>query len=186
MAYGTDMTQSLRGIFIPLWLMARPEVGHGAKLLYVLLAQKAGVKGIARAFVPGLATELGDDEAQIYRYLTELECRGLVEVRRQDVEAEILHCAFPAYEPSGRASAREIYRGKLDGRRQHPDSRHSLEICVRYAKAKKQAGEGIRNVYALGTHFHRTGYQDEEIDIFLNSGETFDVSSDLGDIGDVQ
>ncbi|MBA3241428.1 MAG: hypothetical protein H0T60_09425 [Acidobacteria bacterium] len=186
MAYGTDMTQSLRGVFIPLWLIARPEIGHGAKLLYVLLAQKAGVKGIARAFIPALATELGDDEAQIYKYLNELESRGLVEVRRQDAEAEILHCAFPAYEPSGRASAREIYGGKSDGRQQHPDSRHSLEICVRYAKAKKRSGEEIRNVYALGTHFHRTGYQDEEIDMFLTGGETFDVSADLSDAGDIQ
>jgi hypothetical protein len=56
MAYGNDMIQSLRGVFIPLWLIARPEVGHGAKLLYVLLAQKAGVKGVARAFVRALAT----------------------------------------------------------------------------------------------------------------------------------
>lgn len=185
MAYGTDMTQSLRGVFIPLWLIACSEVGHGAKLLYVLLAQKAGVKGVTRAFVPVLATELGDDEAQIYGYLNELECRGLVEVRRQGSDDGILHCTFPAYEPSGRGREREIYAEKSD-RRRYPDSRHGLEICIRYAKAKKQAGEGIRNVYALGTHFHRTGYQDEEIDLFLAGGETFDVSSDLGDVGDIQ
>jgi hypothetical protein len=185
MAHGTDMTQSLRGVFIPLWLIARPEVGHGAKLLYVLLVQKAGVKGVSRAFVPALATEMGDDEAQIYRHLSELESCGFVEVRKQDAEAEILHCTFPAYEPSGRGRAREIYARKSDGRRP-PDSRHSLDSCVRYAKAKKRAGEGIRNVYALGTHFHRTGYQDEEIDLFLAGGETFDVSSDLGDVRDIQ
>ncbi len=80
----------------------------------------------------------------------------------------------------------DIYGEKSDGQRRHPDSRHSLETCVRYAKAKKRSGEGIRNVYALGTHFHRTGYQDEEIDLFFASGETFDVSADLGDAGDIQ
>lgn len=122
MAYGTDMTQSLRGVFIPLWLIACPEVGHGAKLLYVLLAQKAGVKGVTRAFVPALATELGDDEAQIYRHLNELERCGLVELRRQGAEADILSCAFPAYEPSGRASARDSYSGKSEGR-WHPNFR---------------------------------------------------------------
>jgi hypothetical protein len=185
MAYGNDVTRSLRGVFVPLWLMARPEVGHGAKLLYVLLAQKAGVRGVARAFVPALATEMGDDEAQIYRHLNELESRGLVEVRGREAESGILCCAFPSYEPPGRAGGREIYGGELGGRRP-PASRHGLETCVRYAEAKKRAGEGIRNVYALGTHFHRTGYQDEEIDMFLTGGGDFDVSPDLSDVGDIQ
>ncbi len=184
MAYGTDMTHSLRGVFIPLWLITRPDIGHGAKLLYVWLAQKAGVKGVAHAVVPALAIELGDDESQIYRYLNELESRGFVEIRRHGEGDVILHCAFPAYEPSGRAGERELDGGKSEGR-QPPASRHRHETCVRYARAKKRAGEGIKNVHALGTYFHQTGNQDEEIDMFWAGGETFDVSSDPGGGGDV-
>jgi hypothetical protein len=51
-----------------------------------------------------------------------------------------------------------------------PRSRYSREVCVRYAKAKQSAGEEIRNVYALATHFYKTGDQDEEIGVFLRNG----------------
>jgi hypothetical protein len=186
MNYGLDMTHSLRGVFTPLWLIARPEIGHGAKLLYVLLAQKAGIRGVSHAFVPALATDLGDEEAQIYQFLSELEISGLIEIRRQNAEANMVRCGFPACEPPGRVGARRIYDGKRGWPSRQNGSKHTLENCVRYAKAKKRAGEGIRNVYALGTHFHKTGYQDEEIDLFLAGGETSDVSSDIENVEDIQ
>jgi hypothetical protein len=179
-------TNALRGVFVPLWLLARPEIGQGAKLLYVMLAQKADVRGVSNAFVPALATALGDDETQIYQFLNELENYGLIEIRRRSVEANIVRCVFPACEPPGHVGTRGIYerkRGQLSGQN---GSKHTLENCVRYAKAKKRAGEGIRNVYALGTHFHKTGYQDEEIDLFLARGEAFDMSSDIENVEDIQ
>lgn len=186
MNYRPDMTHSLRGVFIPLWLIARPEIGHGAKLLYVLLAQKAGVRGVSHAFVPALANDLGDEEAQIYQFLNELENYRLIEIRRQSAEANMVRCVFPACEPPGRVGAQGIYDVKRSGPTGKNGSKHTLENCVRYAKAKKRAGEGIRNVYALGTHFHKTGYQDEEIDLFLAGEEAFDVSSDIENVEDIQ
>lgn len=169
MNYNSHNTHTLRGIFVPLWLLTRAEVGHGAKLVYVLLAQKVSIKGVARVLVPALAVELGDEDAQVNRFLTELESYGLIEIQKRLAESGILQCVFPAHPWAGGVEA-HIRQG--DGIGKHsgrPNSKHSRESCLQYAKAKQQAGEKIHNVHALATYFHQTGYHDKELDIFLSS-----------------
>ena len=68
MTHSSSTTLTLRGVFIPLWLLTRPEIEHGAKLVYVLLAQKAGIKGAAKVYIPALAAELGDEETQVNEF----------------------------------------------------------------------------------------------------------------------
>jgi len=136
--------------------------------VYVLLAQKINIKGVARVFVPALAAELGDEEEQVNRFLTELDSYGLIEIQKPQAESGALQCIFPAHPWAGGivAYGRQGDRaGKHTGR---PNSRHSREICLQYARAKQQAGEKIQNVYALAMYFHQTGYHDGELDMFLS------------------
>lgn len=184
MNYNSNTTHALRGIFIPLWLLTRPEIGHGAKLVYVLLAQKVSIKGIARVFIPALAVELGDEEAQVNQFLIELESYGLIELQKRLAESEALQCVFPAHPWAGGIEAygwQGNGLGKPSGR---SNSRHSRERCFQYAKAKQQAGEKIQNVYALATYFHQTGYHDQELDLFISKGNMPDMSppDELSDI----
>jgi hypothetical protein len=143
---------------------------HGAKLVYVLLAQKVSIKGIARVFIPALAVELGDEDAQVNQFLIELESYGLLEIQKPLAESEALQCIFPAHPWAGEGEAYERQGDRASKHSGRPSSRHSRESCLQFAKAKQQAGEKIQNVYALATYFHQTGYHDEELDIFLNSG----------------
>lgn len=161
-------TLVLRGVFIPLWLLVRPEIEHGAKLVYSLLAQRVNPKGVSRIYVPALATELGDEESAATRYINELESYRLIEIRKQRTDPEVLECSFREHLWMGvvhHHNGNSEQSSEADG----PRSRHSREACVRYAKAKQNAGEEIRNVYALATHFYKTGEQDEEIGIFLSN-----------------
>lgn len=159
-------TLVLKGIFVPLWLLVRPEIEHGAKLTYSLLAQRVSPKGVARIYIPALATELGDEEPRVTHHVSDLENYGLIEIRKQHTEPEVLQCVFREHLWMGL-----IQPHKNNGEQRQglggPKSRHNREACVRYAKAKQEAGEEIRNVYALATHFYKTGNQDEEIGAFL-------------------
>jgi hypothetical protein len=165
-------TLALRGAFIPLWLLARPDIEHGAKLLYALLIQKVGPKGMTRIYIPALAAELGDEEEQINLFLTEIEKGGLIEIQKLSAGVEFLQCTFSAHPWVYRVQSHGG-SGKQSRTPGPPNSSHSQETCIEYAKAKQRAGEEIRNVYALGTHFYKTGNQDAEIDIFLRNGKRF-------------
>jgi hypothetical protein len=156
----------LRGVFIPLWLLVRPEVEHGAKLVYSLLAQRVNPKGVSRIYVPALATELGDEESAITNHISELESYRLIEIRKQHTDPDVLQCIFREHFWMGLVQHHNG-NGEQSSKAHGPKSRHSREACLRYAKAKQNAGEEIRNVYALATHFYKTGDQDEEIGIFL-------------------
>lgn len=161
-------TLGLKGIFIPLWLLLRPDIDHGAKLAYALLIQKASPKGVTRVYIPALAAELGDDEEQINGFLSELEKGRLIEIEKLPTEVEFLQCTFLAFPWIWRVQSQGV-NVKKSQNLGAPNSRHSQEICIEYAKSKQRAGEKIRNVYALATHFYKTGNQDEEIDIFLRN-----------------
>lgn len=184
MNYSLNTTLSLRGVFIPLWLLARPEIEHGAKLAYVLLAQKAGIRGEAKVYVPALATELGDEEVRVSKFLTALEGCGLIEIQSRLAESGVLQCVFPPHPwagSSGTSERRGCGEGKYSG---PPKSRHNWENCVQFATAKRQAGQKIRNVHALATHFYQTGLYDEELDLFVSKGGMIDMSPD--ELTDVQ
>ena len=176
MNHSSIMTLTIRGVFIPQWLLTRPEIEHGAKLVYVLLAQKASIKGAAKVYIPSLAAELGDEEVQVKGFLTSLESCGLIEIQSRQAEADLLQCVFPSHPWAGNAGIdeRRSGTGKYSGL---PKSRHSRADCIQFAKAKQQAGERIQNVYALATHFHQTGLHDEELDLFINRGGMTDIQS---------
>jgi hypothetical protein len=156
---------ALRGVFVPLWLLARPEIDQGAKLTYSLLAQRVSPKGLSRIYIPALAADLGEEEEAAAGYLNELDGYGLIRVQKEPAEPDLLRYTFRVHPWMGlilrRGEGGEHSSG-LGG----AASRHSWEDCVRYARAKKEAGEGIRNIFALATHFYKTGKQDEEISIF--------------------
>lgn len=182
--HGSNTTLSLRGVFVPLWLLARPEVEHGAKLAYVLLAQKAGVRGAANVYVPALSAELGDEEGNVGEFLTALESCGLIRIQSRHAESGVLHCVFPSHPWAGGNGTSEL-RGGGDGKYSGPPkSRHSRDDCVRFATAKREAGQKIRNVHALANHFYQTGLYDEELDLFVSRGGMIDTP--LDELTDVQ
>ncbi|PYS90766.1 MAG: hypothetical protein DMF64_13905 [Acidobacteria bacterium] len=185
MTHSSSTTLTLRGVFIPLWLLTRPEIEHGAKLVYVLLAQKAGIKGAAKVYIPALAAELGDEETQVNEFLTALESCGLIKIQNRRAAAGVLQCVFPAHPWAGGVEAAERGAGETGRRSGPPKSRHSRETCIQFAMAKQEAGENIRNVHALATYFYKAGDQDEEIDIFLSRSE-MPVMSPPDVLSDVQ
>jgi hypothetical protein len=69
------------GAMVPNWLLERPELSLGAKLVYGRLAQYAGRRGYAYPRVTTLARAVGlKDKRQAQRYLKELREHGLLEV----------------------------------------------------------------------------------------------------------
>ena len=184
MNHGPNTIHSLRGVFVTLWLLTRPEIEHGAKLAYVLLAQKAGVKGTAKVYVPALSAELGEEEAKVGEFLTELESCGLIRIQRRHAESDVLHCLFPPHPWAGGSGAPDGHGRNEEKYSGPPKSRHSREDCVRFATAKRDAGQGIRNVHALANHFYQTGLYDEELDLFVSRGCMIDTPPD--ELTDVQ
>ncbi len=61
-----------RGVFIPLGLLAFPDISDGAKLLYGRLCMFAGKEGECFADRRAIATEMGSSEATIGRQFEEL------------------------------------------------------------------------------------------------------------------
>lgn len=176
---------ALRGVFVPLWLLARPEIRQGAKLMYVLLAQKASIKGVARPLVPSLALELGEEESRVRQFLAELESYGLIKVQKRPAESGSLQCTFPSHPWAGAVGANgggDTGAGKRTGL---PNSRHSREICIQYAEAKRRAGQGIQNIFALANYFYQTGYHDTELDAFLSKKDMSNESS-LEELAEIQ
>lgn len=184
MNHGPNTIHSLRGVFVPLWLLSRPEIEHGAKLAYVLLAQKAGIRGAAKVYVPALSTELGEEEAKVGEFLAELESCGLIEIQGQHTESGVLHCLFPPHPWASGSGASERRGGREGNYSGPPKSRHSREDCIRFAAAKRDAGQKIRNVHALANHFYQTGLYDEELDLFVGRGGMIDTP--LNELTDVQ
>lgn len=68
------------GVFIPNWLLSRPELGLGPKVLYGVLSLHAGKKGYCWPGQETLAMEICVTTRQIRRYLDELTRENLIEV----------------------------------------------------------------------------------------------------------
>lgn len=70
------------GSWLPSWLLERPEVSPGAKLVYARLARFAGKRGVAFPRQATLAREVGLRERQVRTYLAELRELKLIECAR--------------------------------------------------------------------------------------------------------
>ena len=204
------------GAFIPAWLLARPEIGAGAKLAYSLLAQQANSRGIVQLNFKVAEASIGERDSRLARYLMELEEAGLIHVSRGNVHQEDIRIYFPYHrwmiglveqnestEPLphqrddslSRLFPREIQQAKnnafesqqptlplipADSRQQvrrrrsrrrwgKPQSKHSREICYRFAVYNVEV-LGSKTIYDLDgftDYLYRTGEQDAEIDEWL-------------------
>lgn len=66
------------GAFIPLWLMERPEISPGAKIIYARIALHAGKTGVAWPRQELLAKETGISNRSVRTYITELVAHKLI------------------------------------------------------------------------------------------------------------
>lgn len=82
------------GCFVPYGLLSVKRLSGGAKLCYSLLAQQANARGATQLNLPILAVSLGESEANIVRYLTELEEARLIESSRGNVNKEDVRILF--------------------------------------------------------------------------------------------
>jgi len=64
---------------VPNWLLLRPELSLGAKLVYGRLAQYAGRRGYAYPLMKTLGRAVGVSERQARRYVSELKNHGLLD-----------------------------------------------------------------------------------------------------------
>ena len=71
------------GNFVPVWLMARPEISSGAKLMYALIARHAGRNGDCFPFQATLAGEMAISERSAGKFLRELRKAKLIEIERR-------------------------------------------------------------------------------------------------------
>lgn len=84
----------LSGAFVPIWLLARPEIGVGAKLAYSLLAQQANSRGTVQLNFQVAEVSIGESDGRLARYLMELENIGLINVSRGNVHQEDIRIYF--------------------------------------------------------------------------------------------
>src|SRR5437763_9246439 len=87
----------LAGPFVPYWLLSRPEISGGAKLVYALLAQQANSRGATQLHSQMAAVALGIDEGQLARHLMEMEEAGLIQVSCGNLHPEDLRVYFPRH-----------------------------------------------------------------------------------------
>lgn len=206
----------LSGAFVPAWLLARPEIGAGAKLAYSLLAQQANSRGTVQLNFQVAEASIGESEGRLARYLMELEEVGLIHVSRGNVHQEDIRIYFPYHrwmigldeqkesaesltDQGGNSLSRLLPRGvqkatpnvlesqqrtlpliPADSRQQirrrkgrrpwgRPESKHSREICHRFAIYNVEV-LGSKTIYDLDgftDYLYRTGEQDVEIDDWL-------------------
>jgi hypothetical protein len=71
------------GAFIPNWLLRRPELCHGAKLVYGRLCQYAGKNGECYPKLKTLADELSMGLSTVHKYIGHLEQWGLIKSIRR-------------------------------------------------------------------------------------------------------
>lgn len=157
---------------VPRWLLRRKEVSHGAKLTYVWLRQAAGRSRVVRAHVAALARELGEDEAEVTRFLAELREWGLVEaVAGGTGGGNAARCLMPfhpwADEPVSEGKSAGNVPGAQRNAKPEPLSRFSFEQCLEYAKhvqeREAESEKPIKYVNRLAGSYFWRGLQDEEI-----------------------
>jgi hypothetical protein len=54
---------------------------------------------------------------------------------------------------------------------EEPRSRHTREECTSYALTCEAAGQDIRSPFGFGLSLYRSGNQDDEVELFLKTGE---------------
>lgn len=85
------------GCFVPYGLLSLKRLSAGAKVCYSLLAQQANARGVTQLNLPILAAFLGESEANIIRYLIELEEARLIGSSRGNANKEDVRIFFPHY-----------------------------------------------------------------------------------------
>lgn len=85
------------GCFVPHGLLSLKKLSAGAKLCYSLLAHQANARGATQLNLPILAASLGESEANVVRYLIELEEMRLIESSRGNVNKEDVRILFPQH-----------------------------------------------------------------------------------------
>jgi hypothetical protein len=58
-----------------------------------------------------------------------------------------------------------------------PQSRHTREECTSYALACEAARQDIRSPFGFGLSLFRSGNQDDEVELFLRTGEVRKASA---------
>jgi hypothetical protein len=185
-------TSPLKGpAIIPCWLLRRREVSHGAKLTYVWLRQAAGRSRVVRAHVAALAGELGEDEAEVTRFLAELREWGLIEaVAGGTGGGNPARCFMPFHpwmdeSPPDSESTEGTSEGGGYAKREVL-SIFSYEQCFEYAThvAEREAGSvnPIRSVRRLAGHYYWKGLQDEEMAAWFAAKEEKDRAEELPNV----
>ncbi|MGA9995967.1 MAG: hypothetical protein WBP93_11170 [Pyrinomonadaceae bacterium] len=85
------------GCFVPHGLLSLKRLSAGAKICYSLLAQQANARGATQLNLPILTSSLGESEANVVRYLIELEETRLIESSRGNVNKEDVRILFPRH-----------------------------------------------------------------------------------------
>ncbi len=85
------------GCFVPYGLLSLKRLSAGAKVCYSLLAQQANARGATQLNLPILAASLGESEANIIRYLIELEEARMIESSRGNANKEDVRILFPRH-----------------------------------------------------------------------------------------
>jgi predicted transcriptional regulator len=85
------------GCFMPHGLLSIRKLSAGAKVCYAALAQQANARGMTQLNLPLLASSIGESEANVVRYLIELEEAGLIESSRGNVNKEDVRFSFPRH-----------------------------------------------------------------------------------------
>lgn len=82
---------------MPHGLLSIRKLSAGAKVCYAALAQQANARGITQLNLPMLASSIGESEANVVRYLIDLEEAGLIESSRGNVNKEDVRISFPRH-----------------------------------------------------------------------------------------
>lgn len=93
----SNVFHQFAGCFLPYGLLSLKRLSAGAKICYSMLAQQANARGATQLNLPMLAASLGESEANIVRYLTELEESRLIESSRGNVSKEDVRIFFPRH-----------------------------------------------------------------------------------------
>jgi hypothetical protein len=131
--------------------------------------------------------------------LAELEGSGFVLTQRHSLGTEFVRCSFPAIPQDMAKGVTQVVRGETElktvksakparqGRKararaaralhEEPQSRHTREACTSYALACEADRQDIRSPFGFGLSLYRSGNQDDEVALFLKTGEVRKASS---------
>lgn len=82
---------------MPYGLLSIRKLSAGAKVCYAALAQQANSRGVSQLNLPLIASSIGESEANVVRYLIELEESELIESSRGNANKEDVRISFPRH-----------------------------------------------------------------------------------------